>query len=775
MSVLDALSLGLRPKLPVILQTEAAECALACLAMVACYYGRGTDLAALRRRHAVSLKGTTLASLIELAERLGLASRALRLELEDLAKLKRPCILHWNLNHFVVLSKAGARSILVHDPASGRRTLPLREASRSFTGVAVELWPAAGFARREERTRVTVRRLMGRVTGLVRSSSQVLLLAAAIEIFAAASPLYLQWVIDHALVAADRQLLATLAVGFGLLALLQHFAAALRAWVIMHFGATMTVQWQANALAHLLRLPLAYFEKRHLGDVVSRFRSIDLIRRTLTTSFVEAVVDGVMTVVIAVVMLIYSPGLTAISAAAIAVYASLRWLGFGPLRRATEEQIVHAAKQESHFLETVRGVRAIKLFQRLEERRAAWLVLLVDQINAGVRAEKLQILYRLLNALCFAAENILVVWLAARHVLDGALTVGMLTAFMSYKGQLSSRVGGLVDKLLELKMLDLQGERLADILLTDPEERAADARLVVSERSSGAPGVAMRGVRFKYADHEPYVLDGVDLDVAPGECVVITGPSGCGKTTLLNIVLGILAPTEGDVLIGGRSAARLGADGLRALVGSVTQGDTLFAGSIADNISFFDSRADQRRIEHCARLASVHAEIAAMPMGYNTFVGYLGSVLSGGQQQRILLARALYKRPSILVLDEATSHLDVKREILVSAAIRSLDLTRIIVAHRPQTAASADRVVTLEAGRIVREMRVAPRAGPLRATRLLGPGRRSSGDGASAEREQSEPREKSEKSKKSGKSAESAQSQEPQESERSEQCGAIEG
>jgi ATP-binding cassette subfamily B protein RaxB len=702
---LSSLSLGLGRSLPVFLQTEAAECGLACVAMIATYHGHGIDLTSLRRRHPVSLKGTTLAALVDIAERLGLAARAIRLELEDLGKLTRPCILHLNLNHFVVLSRASARSILVHDPAVGKRKLTLGEASDAFSGVALELWPAAGFERGEHRRRVKLRRLIGRVTGLARAAGKVLLLAAAIEIFAAASPLYIQWVIDHALIAGDRGLLTTLALGFGLLMLLQHADAAVRAWVVMHFGATLTVQWQANALGHLLRLPLAYFEKRHLGDVVSRFRSIDVIRRTLTTSFVEAIVDGFMTVVIFVVMLLYSPALAAVSVAAIALYAGLRLACYGPLRSASEEQIVHAAKQESHFLETVRGIRPIRLFEREDERRAAWLVLLVDQINAGLRVEKLQILHRLLNALSFGAENLLVVWLGAHAVLDGALTVGMLMAFMSYKAQLSSRVGALIDKLIDVKMLQLQGERLADILLTEPEPRAADRRLVLSDGRGFVPSVVLRSIRFRYADHEPYVLDGVDLDVAPGECVVITGPSGCGKTTLLSIVLGILDPTEGELLLGGRNAARLGADTVRSAIGSVTQNDTLFAGTIADNISFFDGCADQQRVEECARRAAIHAEIAAMPMGYNTFVGYLGSVLSGGQQQRVLLARALYKRPSILVLDEATSHLDVKREILVSAAIRELDVTRIIVAHRPHTAATADRVVMLDGGRIVRETR----------------------------------------------------------------------
>ena len=710
MSALDALAVGVRRRLPLVLQTEAAECGLACIAMIASYYGRRIDLAVLRRRHGVSLKGTTLASLIDVAHRQGLATRAVRLDLDEIPRLAVPCILHWNLDHFVVLKRARRRSILVHDPAAGERKLSLGEASKSFTGVALELWPGDGFVRAEERRSVRLRALMGRVTGLKRSFGQVLMLAAAIEVFTAASPLYLQWVIDHALPSANLDLLTTLAVGFGLLVILRHSIGALRSWVIMHVGAVLSLQWQANAFDHLLRLPLPYFEKRHLGDIVSRFRSIDVIQRTLTTSFVEAVVDGVMTLVVLVVAFLYSPVLAAIAVAAIALYALVRWAWYRPLRRATEEQIVHAAKQESHFFETARGIRSIKLFGRRHERREAWLELLVDQLNAGLRAQRLSIFHRLANGLTFGIENVLVVWLGARLVLDNALSVGMLMAFMSYREQLSTRVGALIDKLVELRMLRIHGERLADILLTEPEAREGSGRLVIGEDRCGGCGIEIRGLRFRYAEHEPYVLDGVNLTIAPGESVVIVGPSGGGKSTLLHILLGMLPPSEGEVLIGGRDIRSIGTEALHRSIGCVMQADSLFAGSIADNISFFDPGAEQQHIEACAKLASVHAEIVAMPMGYNTFVGYMGSVLSGGQQQRILLARALYKRPSILILDEATSHLDVKREILVSAAVRELAMTRVIVAHRPQTAATADRIVTLAGGRIVKDTRLIPRS-----------------------------------------------------------------
>ena len=698
MSAFDDLSFGLSPTLPLILQTEATECGLASLCMVAAFHGYRSDLASLRRQFNVSLKGATMAHLVQIANRLELATRAVKLELADLGNLRLPCILHWNFNHFVVLKKVSARTITIHDPAFGVRKLSLDDASQSFTGVALELWPNSGFVIQEQKQSIKLRALMGRVTGLYRSFVQILLLALALEVFSLVGPLFLQWVIDNVIVSADRDLLTTLALGFGLLMLMQQSVSVARSWVILYMSTTLKVQWRANVFAHLIRLPVQYFEKRHLGDVMSRFGSIDQIQKTLTTSFLEAMLDGLMTLVTLMMMFIYSPTLGWISVAAMALYALGRWARYRPLRTATEEQIVHAARQQSHFLETVRGVKAIKLFQRQDERRSGWLALVVNQVNADLRTQKLQLLNKVLNGLLFGIENILIIWLGAKLVLDGNFSVGVLMAFIAYKSQFGSRVGSLIDKFFEVKMLQLQGERLADIVLSEPE--AMQARLDAPDDALLEADIEVRGLRYRYADQEPYVLDGVDFKIAAGESVAIVGPSGCGKSTLINVLLGILPATSGEVLIGGVSIAQLGIDTLRRMVGTVMQDDVLFAGSIADNICFFDPQADPKWISECARMAAIHPEIAVMPMGYNTLVGNMGTVLSGGQKQRVLLARALYKRPRILFLDEATSHLDIEREREVNSAVKALNMTRVIVAHRPETIATASRVITLAQGRI---------------------------------------------------------------------------
>lgn len=700
MSILDRLSFGIGRKLPMILQTEAAECGLASLAMIAGQYGHHVDLATLRTRFPISLKGMGLGRLIEIAGRLDLGTRALKLDLDHLNQLRLPCILHWNFNHFVVLKEVNGKHAVIHDPAQGIRKLTLDEVSQSFTGVALELWPASGFKPRDAVPAVKLRALLGPVAGLSKSVGQILLLSLALEVFTLVSPFFLQWVIDEVIVSADRDLLTLLALGFGVLLVMQQATSAIRTWALMYFSTTLNVQWRANVFTHLLALPVRYFERRHLGDVVSRFGAVDTIQQTLTTSFLGGAIDGLMTVVTLAMMFVYSWKLALISIAAMATYALMRAFWYRPLLRATEEQIVHAAKQQSHFLETVRGVRTIKLFNRQAERRGSWLTLLVEQINAGLHVQKLQLLYQQLNGLLFGIEGLLIIWLGARLVMDGQFTVGVLMAFIAYKGQFDSRVGSLIDKYFEVRMLQLQWERLADIVFTAPEADA-HARHVAPEAERIAASIEMDAVSFSYAEGEPLVLERVSMRIEPGESVAIVGPSGGGKTTLVNILLGVLAPTQGVVRVGGIELGRLGLDRLRELVGTVLQDDVLFAGSIADNICFFDPHADLVWIVECARLAAVHEDIEAMPMGYNTLVGDMGTVLSGGQKQRVLLARALYKRPKILVLDEATSHLDIERERQVNTAVGALRMTRIIVAHRPETIASAERVVVLEGGHVV--------------------------------------------------------------------------
>ncbi|MBS3652439.1 peptidase domain-containing ABC transporter [Pseudaminobacter sp. 19-2017] len=698
MSVAGRLNLGWGRRTPMILQTEASECGLASLAMVAGHFGYEPDLGDLRRRYGFSLKGATLKDVVRIADRIGFATRPLRLEIEELTKLRLPCILHWDLNHFVVLVGFGRAGAVIHDPAFGLRHTRPAELSQHFTGVALELYPTDRFEPAAAPPRVRFGRLLGRMVGVKRALFHQLALAVAIEVFAMASPLFMGWLVDHALVAADHDLLITLVLGFLLLLVLQTSIAAMRSWMLMGLGATLKVQSRANLFSHLINLPAAFFEARHLGDLTSRFSSQETILSAITTELVEAVMDGLMTGLTLAIMLVIAPGMAGIVIVAAVLYALLRWVSYSPLRQASMEAIVWRAKLDTHFLETLRGIRTIKLFNGQEDRRAHWLNLLIEATNRQLATEKLAFLFQIGNRLLMGVLNILIIWLGAEQVLNNALSVGLLLAFIAYKDQFVGRATILIDRAVDLKMLRLHAERLADIALTEPETRTC---LMPSPGGHLPPAIELRNVSFRYSEHEPWVLDNISVRIGAEEAIAIVGPSGGGKSTLLKLLAGLIQPTHGELLIDGEPLARLGLENYRARLGVVMQDDQLFAGSIGDNISFFAERPDRERIVQCARLAAINDEIMAMPMGYETLIGDMGTILSGGQKQRVVIARALYRQPSLLLLDEATSHLDLEREKLVNLAFGAMRVTRVVIAHRPETIRMSGRVMAIEQGRIV--------------------------------------------------------------------------
>ena len=692
-SVQEGLQFGWTRQLSMILQTEAAECGLACLAMIAFYHGHDVDLAGLRRRFGSSLKGVTLGRMMSMAGQLGLVCRPLKLDLNGLRKLRAPCILHWDLNHFVVLKRADQRTVTVHDPAHGVRKLRLSEVSEHFTGVALELTPSTDFSPVSERQAISLHALTGKVRGLVPALVQVLMLALALEVLGLAAPFYLQWVLDQVLVSADQDLLILLGTGFGVVTILNALVTAARSWAVAWLGATLNLQWSSNLFGHLMRLPLHWFEKRHVGDVISRFGAIQAIQRTLTTQFVGSLLDGLMSVVTLVVMTFYNVWLTVLVAGLFVIYAVARLVWFGPLRRANEEQIVCASRQQSELLESIRGAMPVKLANKQEERLARYANATVATINRDIGIQRLTIFFTLSNQTLFGVGRVVLIWLAASFALKNEFSAGMLVALIAYADQFTSRAGGLIDKWMDFRMLGLHAERVADIALSAPESRPETTWTGPIPEAS----VELRNISFRYADGEPWILRNCNFRIEAGESVAITGPSGCGKSTLAKLVLGLLEPSEGEILFGGIDIRKLGLDNYRSWTSAVMQDDLLFAGSIADNISFFDTEASMERIVTAAKTAAIHEDIIRMPMGYQSLVGDMGSSLSGGQKQRVILARALYRRPKLMVLDEATSHLDIEHERQVNISVQQLNISRIIIAHRPETVASAIRVIVMQA------------------------------------------------------------------------------
>jgi ATP-binding cassette subfamily B protein RaxB len=678
---------------PLILQSEAPECGIACVAMIAGYHGHRSDLAAMRMRLAPSMKGVTLQHIAAIAQTMKLSPRGVQAPLEALGKLRLPAILHWDMNHFVVLTRADGRRITVLDPARGKRVLPLAEASRHYTGVAMEFTPAEGFVRQDERERITAWQLLSAAGGMGSTIAQVMLLSVALEVFAVASPFFVQLVIDRVIVGRDRDLLILLGMGFSLLVLMQVATTSVRAWLGVYLSTHLNLRLLDTLFGQLLRLPLAWFEKRHIGDIFSRFKSVDAIQRTLTLAFVETLIDGAMVLLTLAVMFWYSGLLTAIVVAAAAAYGLVRWIFYGPQRRAADEQIAHEARSNTHFIETLRGMLAIKLNLRETQRRSAYQNLVVEHTNAGVKVQNLAIIHRAANGLIFGLENVAVIWLAALLVIDGRFSVGMLFGFLAFKLLFITRISNLVDKAIEFRMLDLHAERIADIALAEPEH------VPVASFTPGAAPLAIegKGLGFAYGI-EGFTFRDVDFEVRPGETVAIVGPSGAGKTTLVKVLLGLLDRTEGLLTYSGRDVRDWDRAVYRSRIGVVLQDDQLFVGTLEDNISFFDPQHDPAHVRECARLAGIADDIEAMPMQYNTIVGSLGVALSGGQKQRVLLARALYRRPEVLFLDEAFDQLDLAREREITDRLKTLGMSMVIVSHRPETVRAVDRTVRLGAG-----------------------------------------------------------------------------
>lgn len=678
-----------RSRVRLVRQTEIAECGLASLTMVANYHGLDIDLGTMRRRFAPSLRGAALRTLIGLADRIGLTPRAVKLPLEQLPNLHVPAVLHWDMNHYVVLERVKGGKALIHNPDGRSTWLPIEEVSNHFTGVALELRPCNDFQTGKQRERLKLRQLWQRMTGFKRALVQVLVLTLVLQAFVLASPYYMQLAIDQALPALDNDLLSVLALGFALFTIINAGAGLLRSFVLLVAGTGIGFALASNIARRLFRLPIDWFERRHTGDILSRFQSITPIQTLLTTGAVAALVDGLMAVLTLALMLWYSPLLASIAIMAFLLYAVVRLVSFSFEREAIEATIITGGKEQSMLIETLRGMTTLRLFGRETLRHALWQTKLTDAVNADVRKARIGIWQSTANTLIFGIENIATIWLAVGFVIEGAgFSIGMIFAYTAYKTQFIGKAAALIDQAIAFRMLGLHLERLSDIALSEEDKSFGIGSDIHTELKGR---IELRDVFYRYSPSDPVVLDGVNLIIEQGEHVAITGPSGGGKSTLVKLLLGLIETEAGEILADGLPLARFGYKSFHAQVAAVLQEDSLFAGSLAENIALFDDAIDMERVVVSAMAASIHEDIVRMPMQYETLVGDMGSTLSGGQKQRILLARALYRQPKVLVMDEGTAHLDAGHEQAVNAAISTMGITRVIIAHRQETIAQAER------------------------------------------------------------------------------------
>lgn len=679
-------------------QAEAAECGLACVGMVASAYGYDTDLVTLRRDYPISLKGATLKDIIGVADQIGLSARPIRCSLIELRDIRKPAILHWNMKHFVVLRKATRKSVEIIDPAHGKIVLSLHEAGQHFTGVALELTPSAAFQKKRERNPVKLFSLVKIDSTGWKAIGQALALSAFLQIFVLLSPYYMQIVIDEAILKGDVSLLTAVALGFVLLKLFEALTTIVRGLIVQFLTSVLSYDMEAALIRHMVRLPLPFFHKRQVGDIQQRFESLDPIRDFIANGAITALIDGVFAIFLGIIIFLYNALLGFVVVGFILVYAILRLAFLSVSKRLSGEWLIADARENTKFLETLRAMQAIKVSGIEIERETLSRNLAAETLNAKIRMGNVQIGYDAISQTLMGISNILVIYLAATNAIAGSMTIGMISAFVAYKSQFEQKLMALLEQWIQFMLLEVHLERVSDIALSSKEANL-DAPPI---RSSYSGALQLDGVYFRYGNFEPLILSGASLTVEPGEFVAISAPSGAGKSTLLKVMLSLYDTTNGRVLYDGLDASQWGKNNLRRHLGVVMQDDTLFAGSIEENIALFDERPDHDWIRECAKIAQIHVDIDKMPMGYRSLVGDMGTSLSGGQQQRIILARALYRRPKLLVLDEATSAVDMRMEQAINASLKELEITRIVAAHRAETLASADKIYALKKGRLIK-------------------------------------------------------------------------
>lgn len=690
--IINLLDLRWQRRVPVIHQTETAECGLACLAMICGHFGKNIDLIYLRRKFNLSARGATLAGINGIAEQLGMATRALSLELDELRVLKTPCILHWDFSHFVVLVSVKRNRYVLHDPARGIRYISREEMSRYFTGVALEVWPGSEFQSETLQTRISLRSLINSIYGIKRTLAKIFCLSVVIEAINLLMPVGTQLVMDHAIPAGDRGLLTLISAALMFFILLKAATSTLRAWSSLVMSTLINVQWQSGLFDHLLRLPLAFFERRKLGDIQSRFDSLDTLRATFTTSVIGFIMDSIMVVGVFVMMLLYGGYLTWIVLCFTTIYIFIRLVTYGNYRQISEECLVREARAASYFMETLYGIATVKIQGMVGIRGAHWLNMKIDAINSGIKLTRMDLLFGGINTFVTACDQIVILWLGAGLVIDNQMTIGMFVAFSSFRGQFSERVASLTSFLLQLRIMSLHNERIADIALHEKEEKKPEIEIVAH---MGPISLETNGLSYRYDSQSAPIFSALSLSVAPGESVAITGASGAGKTTLMKVLCGLFEPDSGRVLINGIDIRQIGINNYHRMIACVMQDDRLFSGSIRENICGFAEEMDEEWMVECARASHIHDVIMNMPMGYETLIGELGEGLSGGQKQRIFIARALYRKLGILFMDEATSALDSESEHFVNVAIKNMNITRVIIAHRETTLRTVDRVISI--------------------------------------------------------------------------------
>lgn len=682
-------------KLSIVRQSTSTECGLACVAMLANYFGIATDLTSLRRRYSVSLKGATLASIDRCCRDLGLSTRAIRCDYRELRNVKTPCVLHWRFNHFVILASVLARGLVLYDPARGIVTEPHSLAGDAFTGIVLEVKSESRIRRAALPVQLKLRNLLAAGADISRKFLAGLLLALICELLFLTSPFYLQIVIDEVLARGDPLLLNVVASVFLVLLLFQLLANAMRQLTFLYLGHVTSFDITSRVLRRLFRLPIRFFRSRELGDIQHRIQSLHHIQRFIVQGVPALVLDSLFVILISGVLALYEPGLTLLMFVVLALWCLWRTTIFHRSLRLSNDIAQAESSVQTHLLESLRAVQSIKISNGEPQRQAEWQNLFANATNTRIRLGKLQVADAAVRTFLFQGARIVAIYWLARNGLTQQMTIGAISAYVAYLGMFTTRCTGIVDRIMEYKLLDVPLRRLSDVIFS------AEERDQGRDVSSGIGNIELRKLSFSYSHNEAPILRDCSALFQESALTVVAGSSGAGKSTLLQLIAGNVSIEEGELLLAGRSIAELSLKSLRSKMATVFQDDALLKGSVAENIALFSAEIDMARVREAAIAACIASDLEALPMAYETRIGDLGSSLSCGQVQRILLARAFYRRPALLLLDEASSGLDCALERRVIASLKQLPATKIVVSHSDLMLQAADDVLWLHKGRLL--------------------------------------------------------------------------
>lgn len=624
-----------------------------------------------------------------------IGARPLRLEPEGLKNLKLPVILHWDLSHFVVLDRITSKKAWIRDPAVGKVVCSISELQRRFSGVALEFTPTERFLsapRNKLKRNLKVRDLFRSIESVKANIAKIIILTIVAQAFSVIAPLFQQVAIDNVVLTGDVRFLTILLISFISVFIILSIAELMRSLVALTLGQVASYSLSSRLVSYLFQLPIEYFEKRHSGDVISRIGSIQPVQRMITNDIPTAFIDLVTCVVLCLVMINYDTHLFLIVLMISILQIGVFFLFYPSIFREEAELIIASADEQSHLIESIYAVNTVKIFNSEAVREAAWRNLFASVTKRIVLVGQIKLLSSSLWKFLGNLQFLLVIYFGIMAILSENLTVGMIFAFITYLTMFSVRFESLLSSYERFRLLGLHLDRLDDIVSSEVQAEVDGAsHAFQSKKITGE--IEFRDVDFSYGPADSLIFKDANLTIQTGEYVAIIGKSGAGKTTLLNLLLGIQNPIAGEVLINDTSLTLLGVRKWRENVGVVMQNDRLLTGTLAENISFFDPSLDLNRVMEVAVQAEIHQEIMSMPMNYYSLVGDMGSALSGGQKQRILLARALYRNPQVLILDEGTANLDEKTELAIATLLDGLSITRIVIAHRPALISKADRVL----------------------------------------------------------------------------------